>query len=195
MISDSDTPKTTQEVGGGGLVRGQIYFPPSLTLNLRPIFPSHPWNLEYPDNGSGRFLGEQSLEREALRVGGKSKGRDWLSGSAEGKLLPPPGGQGGTEVFCPKQTRTVPGSPNVEKASASWVEVANQKTHTAQKSQIPGKCCNKQPSQPRLLKVDVLLFLHSGPSPLQHIWGKGRRGRRETKQKKPTKDKVRLPSL
>lgn len=72
--------------------------------------------MEYPDSGSGRLLGEQSLKGRAQRVGVKSEVRGSSVGRAEGKPLPAPAaGHGGPTVFCIDQARTVHRNPNVKK--------------------------------------------------------------------------------
>lgn len=71
--------------------------------------------MEYPDNGSGRLLGEQSLKGRAPGVSGKSEVRGSPVGRAEGKPLSPPAGHSGPTVFCIDQARTVHKNPNVKK--------------------------------------------------------------------------------
>ena len=48
--------------------------------------------------------------------------------------------------FHTDQARAVSGSPNAPEDSMPRSEVRHRKTHAAQKSQIPGKCCSHPPS-------------------------------------------------
>ena len=74
----------------GVLVRGQTYFLLLQLLVWSLYSQATPWNLDYPDNGTGRWLGEQSLKGRVPGAGGKSEVRGSPVGRADGKPLPPP---------------------------------------------------------------------------------------------------------